>query len=112
MGNWNYKSNELAKRLLKETVQKGGLEQIKAPTLECKVSSELDVLTVKMGGDPILVNYNKHREKQHKREKQLKRTRSLKRQIKRIGGRLNGDELPTTSSPVTTHLDSSRDSNS
>ena len=104
MGNWNYRSSELAKLLSKDTITKGGLEQISAPTLECKVSSELDVLTVKMGGDPIFVNYNKDREREHKQLKQHKRERSLKRQIKRFGGRKNGEDFPSPD----TRLDSSR----
>src|SRR5687768_1392144 len=105
MGNWNYRSSELAKRLTEDTIKRGGLEQIKAPTIECKVSSELDVLTVKMGGDPILVNYNKHREKEHKKLKQHKRERSLKRQIKRFGGCRTGEDFPA---PDLNYLNSSR----
>lgn len=105
MGNWNYKSSELAKRLKEDTIRKGGLEQINAPILNCKVSSELDVLTVQMGGYPTLVNYNKHREKQHQKEKQFKRERSLKKQIKRFGGCQNGEDFP---SPVVPYLNSSR----
>ena len=104
MGNWNYRSSELAKRLSEETIRDGGIEQINAPVLNCKVSSELDILTVQMGGDVVLVNYNKHREKQHKKLQEQKRLRSLKREIKRFAGRSNGDELP---SPVK-HLDSCR----
>lgn len=104
MGNWNYRSSELAKRLSEDTINKGGIQQINAPILNCHVASDLELMTVQMGGDPILVNYNKHREKQHKKDTEDKRLRSLKRQIKRFGGRSNGDELP---SPAT-HLDSSR----
>ena len=104
MGNWNYKSSELAKRLSDETIKKGGIEQINAPILNCKVASELEEVTVEIGGYPTFVNYNKHREKQHKKLKQQKRERSLKRQIKRFGGRKTGDELPSPD----THPDSSR----
>jgi hypothetical protein len=105
MGNWNYKSSELAKRLSKDTIKKGGVEQINAPVLNCKVASELEMTTIEIGGYTTFVNYNKHREKQHKIEKQNKRERSLKRQIKRFGGRKNGDELPSS---LDTRLDSSR----
>ena len=101
MGNWNYRSSELAKRLKPETIRDGGIEQINAPVLNCKVSSELDVLTVQMGGDVVLVNYNKHREKQHKKLKEQKRLRSLKKQIKRFSCRKTGDEFPSPE----THLD-------
>ena len=87
MGNWNYRSSELAKRLKPETIRNGGIEQINAPVLNCKVSSELDVLTVQMGGDVVLVNYNKHREKQHQKDREQKRFRSLNKQIKRFAGR-------------------------
>ena len=83
MGNWNYRSSELAKRLSEDTINKGGVQQINAPILNCHVASDLELMTVQMGGDPILVNYNKHREKEHKKEIVNKRFRSLKRQIKR-----------------------------
>ena len=105
MGNWNYKSSELAKRLSEDTIRKGGIEQINAPILDCKVASELETVTVEMGGYPTLVNYNIHREKAHKQLKQQKRSRSLKRQIKRFAGRRTGDNLP---SPVLPYLDSCR----
>ncbi len=104
MGNWNYRSSELAKRLSEDTINKGGVQQINAPILNCHVASDLELMTVQMGGDPILVNYNKHREKEHKKEIVNKRFRSLKRQQKRFAGRKNGDDLP---SPVL-HLDSCR----
>lgn len=95
MGNWNYKSSELAKRLSEDTIRNGGIEQINAPILNCKVSSELDVLTVQMGGDPIIVNYNKHREKEHKKLKEQKRLRSLKREIKRFSCCRTGEDFPS-----------------
>ena len=95
MGNWNYRSSELAKRLSEETIRDGGIEQINAPVLNCKVSSELDILTVQMGGDVVLVNYNKHREKEHKKLKEQKRLRSLKKQIKRFACCRNGEDLPS-----------------
>lgn len=110
-GNWNYKSSELAKRLSKDTINKGGIEQINAPILNCKVASELELTTVEVGGYPTLVNYNKHREKEHKKLKEQKRLRSLKRQIKRFAGCKNGDDLPSSSSSVT-HLNSCRGSKS
>lgn len=31
MGNWNYKSRVLAERLSRETIRKGGIQQINAP---------------------------------------------------------------------------------
>lgn len=95
MGNWNFRSSELAKRLSEETIRKGGVQQINAPIINCHVASELDLLTVQMGGDPILVNYNKHREKQHKKDTEDKRLRSLKRQIKRFSCRNTYEELPS-----------------
>lgn len=94
MGNWNYKSSELAKRLSEETIKKGGVQQINAPILNCHVASELELLTVQMGGDPILVNYNKHREIQHKKDTEDKRLRSLKRQIKRFSCCNTGLDFP------------------
>ena len=94
-GNWNYRSSELAKRLSKETITKGGIQQINAPILNCKVASELETLTVEMGGDPIFVHYNKHREKQHKKLKEQKRFRSLKKQIKRFSCCQTGLDLPS-----------------
>jgi len=94
MGNWNYKSSELAKRLDKETIRKGGIQQINAPILNCKVASDLEPMTVQMGGDRIFVSYNKHREKQHKKETEDKRLRSLKRQIKRFSCRNTGLDFP------------------
>jgi hypothetical protein len=94
MGNWNYKSSELAKRLSEDTISKGGVQQINAPILNCHVASELELLTVQMGGDPILVNYNKHREKQHKKDTEDKRLRSLKRQIKRHACCRTGLDFP------------------
>jgi hypothetical protein len=103
-GNWNYKSSELAKRLSKDTIRKGGIQQINAPVINCHVASDLELMTVEMGGDPILVHYNKDREKQHKIDKQHKRERSLKRQIKRFGGRSTGLDLPSPD----LYLDSSR----
>jgi hypothetical protein len=105
LGNWNYKSSELAKRLSKDTIRKGGIQQINAPIINCHVASDLELMTVEMGGYPTLVNYNKDREKQHKKDTADKRLRSLKRQIKRFGGRSNGDELPSS---LDTRLDSSR----
>src|SRR5215211_898382 len=95
MGNWNYKSSELAKLLREDTIQKGGVQQIITPIIDCKVASDLEEqATVKMGGYPTLVNYNKHREKQHKREKQFKRERSLKKQIKRFSCCRTGLDFP------------------
>jgi hypothetical protein len=94
MGNWNYKSSELAKRLSEETIRKGGIQQINAPILNCHVASDLELMTVQMGGDPILVNYNKHREKQHKKDTEDKRLRSLKRQIKRFSCCRTGLDFP------------------
>ncbi|MGE5634009.1 MAG: hypothetical protein ACM3VV_02140 [Deltaproteobacteria bacterium] len=73
MGNWNYKSRVLAERLSRETIRKGGIQQINAPILNCKVASELEEITVKMGGDPILVNYNIFRERQHKKDRENNR---------------------------------------
>lgn len=64
MGNWNHRSSELTKRLDKETIRKGGIQQINAPVLHCKVASELEEITVEVGGYRTLVNYNKHRETQ------------------------------------------------
>jgi hypothetical protein len=108
MGNIGYTGRVLSKQLDDETIKKGGLQQVNTPILNCKIASELETMTVEVGGYPTLVNYNKHREKQHKIEKQQKRERSLKRQIKRFGGRSNGDELPSPD----TRLDSSRGSKS
>lgn len=95
MGNWNYKASELAKRLSKDTIRKGGIEQINAPILNCKVASELELMTVEMGGDPILVHYNKNREKEHKKLKEQKRFRSLKKQIKRFSCCNTGLDFPS-----------------
>ena len=103
MGNWNYKSSELAKRLSEETIRKGGVEQINAPILNCKVASELEEVTVQIGGYPTLVNYNKHREKRHKELKQHKRERSLKRQIKRFAGRRKFEDFPSSDMTISTH---------
>lgn len=95
MGNWNYKSSELSKLLTDETIQNGGVQQVNSPIMNCKVSSELESTTVQIGGYPTLVNYNTHREKQHKKNKEEKRIRSLKKQIKRFSCRKNGDDLPS-----------------
>lgn len=95
MGNWNYRSSELAKHLNPETIDNGGLEQITTPTLECKVSSELEEVTIKVGGYPTYVNYNKHREKEHKKLKEQKRLRSLKKQIKRFSCCRTGEDFPS-----------------
>src|SRR5215211_8346969 len=105
MGNWNYKSSELAKLLREDTIQKGGVQQIITPIIDCKVASDLEEqATVKMGGYPNLVNYNKHREKQHKREKQFKRERSLKKQIKRFAGRRKYEDFPSSDiKTISTH---------
>jgi len=96
MGNWNYKSSELVKLLREDTIQKGGVQQITTPIISCKVASDLEdqATAVKMGGYQTLVNYNKHREKQHKREKQFKRERSLKKQIKRFSCCNTGLDFP------------------
>ena len=104
MGNIGFTGRKLSERLDAETIRKGGIEQINAPVLNCKVASELEEITVEVGGYPTLVNYNKHREKAHKQLKQQKRSRSLKRQITRFAGRRTGDELPSPE----THLDSCR----
>lgn len=95
MGNWNYRSSELARLLSKETIQKGGIEQVNAPILNCKVSSELEEVTVQLGGYPTFVNYNKHREKAHKQLKEQKRFRSLKKQIKRFSCCSTGEDFPS-----------------
>jgi hypothetical protein len=105
MTNYGFTGRTLSKKLDEDTIRKGGLEQITAPVIDCKIASELELVTVEMGGYPTLVNYNIHREKKHKQLKQEKRSRSLKRQIKRFAGRQNGDELP---SPALPHLDSCR----
>lgn len=73
MGNWNYLSRELAKRLHKDTIRKGGIQQINTPVLNCKVASELEEITVQMIGDPILVNYNKFRERQYRKDRENNR---------------------------------------
>ena len=103
MGNWNYKSSELAKRLSEDTIKNGGIEQINAPILNCKVASELEEVTVEIGGYPTFVNYNKHREKQHKKLKQQKRERSLKRQITRFAGRSKYEDFPSSDMTISTH---------
>ena len=82
MGNWNYRSSELAKRLSKDTIRKGGIQQIDAPLLNCKVASELEEITVEVGGYKTLVNYNKYREIQAQIDRFNKKMRSLRRNIK------------------------------
>jgi hypothetical protein len=81
-GNWNYRSSELAKRLHKDTIRKGGIQQITTPILNCKIASELEEITVEVGGYPTLVNYNKHRETQATIDRFNKKMRSLRRNIK------------------------------
>ena len=71
--NWFYKSRVLAKRLSRETIRKGDIQQINAPIPNCKVVSELEEITVQMGGDPILVNYNKFRERQYGKDRENNR---------------------------------------
>lgn len=90
MGNWNYRSSELAKRLSKDTIRKGGIQQINAPILNCKVASELEEITVEVGGYKTLVNYNKHREIQSQIDRFHKKMRSLRRNIKNKGLRQSG----------------------
>ena len=95
MGNIGFTGRLLSKKLDEDTIRKGGVQQITTPILNCKVASELELVTIEVGGYPTLVNYNKHREKQYKIDKQEKRERSLKRQIKRFAGCKTGDELPS-----------------
>ena len=56
-----------------------------------------------MGGDPIIVNYNKHREKQHKKLKEQKRLRSLKKQVQRFAGRRKFEDLPSFDMTISTN---------
>ncbi|MDF2736318.1 MAG: hypothetical protein K0S93_174 [Nitrososphaeraceae archaeon] len=94
MGNWNFEGHKLTKCLKPETIKRGGLQQITTPILECKVSSELEEMTIQMGGYRTFINYNKHREKQHKKAKQQKRFRTLNKQIKRFSCRNTGLDFP------------------
>ena len=107
MGNWNFESRKLTKCLKPETIERGGLEQITTPTLECKVSSELEEVTIQIGGYTTLVNYNKHREKEHKKLKEQKRMRSLKKQIKRFACCRTGLDFPNPD----LHLNNAGDNN-
>jgi hypothetical protein len=101
MGNIGYTGRVLSKQLDDETIKKGGLQQVNTPILNCKIASELETMTVEVGGYPTLVHYNKHREKQHKKLRQQKRERSLKRQIKRFSCCNTGEDFP---SPDLTYL--------
>jgi hypothetical protein len=94
MGNIGYTGRVLSKQLDNETIKKGGLQQVNTPILNCKIASELETMTVEVGGYPTFVNYNKHREKTHKQLKQQKRERSLKRQIKRFSCCNTGLDFP------------------
>ena len=99
MGNIGYTGRILSVLLDENIIRKGGLQQILTPILNCKIASELETVTVEIGGYPTLINYNIHREKQHRKHKEDKRERSLKRQLKRKHGCSNGLDFPK---PVTT----------
>jgi hypothetical protein len=90
MGNWNYKSRELVKHLDKDTIRKGGVQQITAPTLTCGLANEHESLSVSFGGDKILVNYNIWREQQSRIDRFNKKMRALNRNIKQKGLRQSG----------------------
>lgn len=68
-GNIGFTGREITKKLDTETIRKGGLEIIEMPTAQCKVASELEEITVEVGGYPSFINYNKFREAQHRDDK-------------------------------------------
>lgn len=85
MTNYGFTGRLLSKKLKKDTIRKGGLEQINTPVLNCKIASELETVTVELGGYPTLVNYNKDREIQHQKNRENREIRKLKRNIRNWG---------------------------
>ena len=101
-----FTGKKISEKLDNKTIRKGGCTIINIPIIECNLASEHESMTLQVGGYPSIINYNKHRERQHKTDKENKRFRSLKREIKRLAGCSNGEDLPSPSSEI--HLNSRR----
>ena len=91
-----FTGRKISEQLDTKTIRKGGLTITNVPIVKCSLASEHETMSIEVGGYPSLINYNKHREKQHKIDKENKRLRSLKRQIKRFGGCRTGEDLPSS----------------
>ena len=77
MANYGFTGREITKKLDTKTIRKGGLEIISMPTGKCKTNSELEAVTVEIGGWKGIINYNKFREAQYKDDKFNKSMRRL-----------------------------------
>ena len=90
-----FTGRKISEQLDTKTIRKGGLTITNVPIVKCSLASEHETMSIEVGGYPYLINYNKHREKQHKIDKENKRMRYLKKQIKRFGGCKTGLDLPS-----------------
>jgi hypothetical protein len=86
-----------------EVIEDGGLVTIDLPVIECSLASEHETQKVQIGGYRSFINYNKHREQQHRKDKENKRLRSLKRQIKNIEGRSRYEDFPSSDMTISTY---------
>lgn len=96
MNNYGFTGKEISKKLDKKTIQRGGLETINMPVANCKVASELELVTVEVGGWKSYVNYNKDREIQFKKHHEKKSLRNIKKKVRSNKLRNRGLTYPTT----------------
>lgn len=75
-------SNKISESLDPKIVKKGGCTITNIPVISCSLASEHETMKVEFGGYPSIINYNKHREKQHKIDKFNQKIRALNRNIK------------------------------
>ena len=108
MGNIGFTGKTISKKLDKKTIQNGGLKIINMPIANCKVASELELVTVEVGGYKSYIHYNKSREEEHRKDKENKRKRSLKRQVKQSAGRSRFEDLPSFEMTFSTHAGESK----
>ena len=91
-----FTGRKISEQLETKTIRKGGLTITNVPIVKCSLASEHETMSIEVGGYPSLINYNKHREKQHKTDKFNQKMRALKRNIKNKRLRQSGLTIPKT----------------
>jgi hypothetical protein len=90
MTNIGIKGRVITKKLSRKVVTKGGLQTINLPIIKTKLTNEHDTLEVEFGGYKTFINYNKHREQQHRKDKFNQKIRATNRNIRNKGLRQSG----------------------
>lgn len=77
-----FTGEKISQELDTKTIRKGGCIIKNIPVVDCSLASEHETMTVQVGGYRSIINYNKHRERQHRSDKFNQTIRELNRNIK------------------------------